>query len=187
MAGRCCSPASGSDGSSTPARKGRSVTGFDVSARRNLVAGVRPPDKSPRRDHPAAVPPPPDELRMMLELRNPTIRPRCASSTRSTPMRSAASAPRGVRGDESHRRALPAAGDERQPLHGGDRRVAGRARYRRARRHRFAHRHRRHWPGRADLDVAVTHGTLSVRSTRRRPVANARCRMARPSSWRARR
>ena len=132
-----------------------SVTGFDVAGQaQTLSQGVPTAGQIPNGAIiQRAVPPPPDELRMILELKNPdyTTAVRIvdavnAYSQRRFRRRSAFEA------TQPDRRTVPAAGDQRHPLHGGDRRIAGRAGHRRARRHRFAHRHRGHRPGRADLD-----------------------------------
>ncbi len=118
---------SGTDGETYASAQGAvSVTGFDVAGQaQTLSQGVPTAGRiSNGAIVDRAVPAPPDELRLILELKNPDYNTAVrivdavnAYSQRQLPP------PLGVRDGQPERRIVPPAESQRNALHGGDRRT----------------------------------------------------------------
>ena len=158
----------GSDGAHLRQRAGRGLGDrLRVAGprRRRCRRACRPPGRIPNgaivQQEIAGAP---DQLRSMLELKNPDY----ATAVRivdaiNAYSRGAFPSARRLRGRQPHGRALPSAQRLVRALHGGDRRVAGPAGHGRARRARRAHGTVVVGQDVQISTVAVTYGTLTVR------------------------
>ena len=131
------------------------MTGFDAAGQaETLSQGVPTAGRIPNGaivEH--ELPGSPDELRSMLELKNPDY----ATAVRIVDAINAYSRERfrasaAYEVDSRRVELFRPRQDLVRPVHGRDRRTAGRPRHGRARRSRRAHRHGRYRPGRADFD-----------------------------------